>query len=189
MRSRIRFAAVVVPPLALVGWLGQTRAHPRRAPVVQQQRRPRVPFRVPAESELTDSIYRASAMRGRAILLATRDSLPRNVGNSLRCASCHLDGGLRRDAMPWVGSYVRFPQYRARSGKVDLLEDRINDCFERSMNGRRLDAAGRNMRDIVAYLAFLSTGIPVGAEMEGQGLPRLLPLKGDATRGIAVFRS
>ena len=149
----------------------------------------RVPFRIPSDNAIKDSVYRASALRGRALLLATRDSLPRNVGNSLRCASCHLDGGLRRDAMPWVGSYVRFPQYRARSGKVDLIEDRVNDCLERSMNGRRLDAAGRNMRDIVAYLAFLSTGIPVGAEMEGQGLPRLLPLKGDATRGIAVFRS
>ncbi|HKN59296.1 MAG TPA: c-type cytochrome [Gemmatimonadaceae bacterium] len=130
-----------------------------------------------------------SAMRGRAILLATRDSLPRNVGNSLRCASCHLDGGLRRNAMPWVGSYARFPQYRARSGKVDLIEDRINDCFERSMNGSRLNPSGRDMRDIVAYLAFLSNGIPVGVEMEGQGFPRLQSLKGDATRGMSVFSS
>ena len=134
-------------------------------------------------------MYRASALRGRAILLATRDSLPHNVGNSLRCASCHIDGGLRRDAMPWIGSYARFPQYRPRSGKVDLIEDRINDCFARSMNGRRLEPVGRDMRDIVAYLAFLSSGIPVGAEMEGQGFPRLQPLKGDAVRGVAVFRS
>jgi thiosulfate dehydrogenase len=157
--------------------------------VAQQTTRPRVAFRVPSESELTDSSYRATALRGRALLLSTRDSLPRNVGNALRCASCHLDGGLRRDAMPWVGSYARFPQYRPRSGKVDLLEDRINDCFTRSMNGRALDARGRDMRDIVAYLAFLSTGMPVGAEMEGQGIPRLSPLKGDPVRGTAVFSS
>ena len=123
------------------------------------------------------------------MLLATRDSLPRNVGNGLRCASCHIDGGLRRNAMPWVGSYARFPQYRPRSGKVDLIEDRINDCFERSMNGKRLEPAGRDMRDIVAYFAFLSTGIPVGAEMDGQGFPRLAPMTGDATRGEAVFAS
>jgi thiosulfate dehydrogenase len=45
------------------------------------------------------------------------------------------------------------------------------------------------MRDIVAYFAFLSGGIPVGAEMEGQGFPRLQPLKGDAARGVAVFAS
>jgi thiosulfate dehydrogenase len=148
---------------------------------------PKVPFRIPPESELRDKGYRASALRGRALLLATRDSLPRNVGNALRCASCHLDGGLRRDAMPWVGSYARFPQFRPRSGKVDLIEDRINDCFRRSMNGRPLDPGGRDMRDIVAYFAFLSTGIPVGAEMEGQGFPRLQPLAADVRRGKAVF--
>lgn len=154
-----------------------------------QQRRTTVPFRVPSDTELTDSSYRASAFRGRALLIATRDSLPRNVGNALRCASCHLDAGLRRDAMPWVGAYVRFPQYRARSGKVDLIEDRINDCFKRSLNGRPLDPAGKDMRDIVAYFAFLSTGIPVGAELEGQGFPRLPPMNGDLNRGREVFAS
>lgn len=154
-----------------------------------QAPRHRVPFRVPSDAALTDSGYRASALRGRALLLATRDSLPRNVGNGLRCASCHLDGGLRANAMPWVGTYARFPQYRPRSGKVDLIEDRVNDCFERSMNGKRLDPAGRDMRDIVAYFAFLSSGIPVGAEMEGQGFPRLPAMKGDAVRGGQVFVS
>jgi len=89
--------------------------------------------------------------------------------------------------MPWVGAYVRYPQYRARSGKVDLIEDRVNDCLERSMNGKRLDPVGREMRDIVTYFAFLSSGIPVGAEMDGQGFPRLTPMKGDVARGSAVY--
>jgi thiosulfate dehydrogenase len=39
----------------------------------------------------------------------------------------------------------------------------------------------------VTYFAFLSSGIPVGAEMEGQGFPRLQPLKGDPARGVGVF--
>jgi thiosulfate dehydrogenase len=148
-----------------------------------------VPFRIPSDLELEDAAYRASALRGRAILAATRDSLPRNVGNALRCASCHLDNGLRPNAMPWVGSYARFPQYRARSGKVDLIEDRVNDCFERSMNGKALPSGGRDMRDIVAYIAFLSRGIPVGSEMDGQGLPKLRQIAGDTTRGVALFAS
>jgi len=163
-------------------------ARPESSACAQQQTaNPRAPFRVPSVDELKHSTYRASALRGRALLLATRDSLPHNVGNSLRCASCHLDGGLRRDAMPWVGSFARFPQYRPRSGKVDLIEDRINDCFRRSMNGRALAPAGGDMRDIVTYFAFLSSGTPVGAETEGQGLPRLQPLKGDPARGAGVF--
>ncbi|MEO8909139.1 MAG: c-type cytochrome [Gemmatimonadaceae bacterium] len=166
------------------------RGYAQAAPAVRPTpAKARVSFRVPSGLELVDSAYRSSALRGRALLIATRDSLPRYVGNSLRCASCHLDNGLRPNAMPWVGSYSRFPQYRARSGRVDLIEDRVNDCFERSMNGKALPANGRDMHDIVAYLAFLSRGIPVGAEMEGQGLLKLQPLIGDTARGVALFVS
>ena len=188
MRTRILVGEAVIAVLMLAG-IARVLARPESSALAQQTAKPRAPFRVPTVDEMKDTTYRASAIRGRAILLATRDSLPRNVGNSLRCASCHLDGGLRRDAMPWIGVFSRFPQYRARSGKVDLIEDRINDCFRRSMNGRALDPAGGDMRDIVTYFAFLSSGTPVGTETEGQGLPRLQPLKGDPARGAAVFVS
>jgi thiosulfate dehydrogenase len=89
--------------------------------------------------------------------------------------------------MPLVGVFARFPQYRTRSATVEIIEDRINDCFERSMNGKPLPRDSRAMRDIVAYLAFLSYGIPVGSRIEGQGLPRLDPLAGDTVRGRALF--
>ena len=147
----------------------------------------RAAFRVPQESEIKDSVTLASVRRGRALIRSTRDSLPEHVNASLTCGNCHVGDGTERDAMPLVGSYARFPQYRARSGRVDVLEDRINDCFERSMNGKALDRAGRDMHDIIAYLAFLSIGMPVGVEMEGQGLPKLEPAKGDTVRGRQVF--
>src|SRR5882672_4674571 len=71
--------------------------------------------------------------RGRALLVATPESLPAHVGNRLRCVSCHLDEG-RRETGSWVGVYARFPQYRARSGTIETIEYRVNDCFRRSMN-------------------------------------------------------
>jgi thiosulfate dehydrogenase len=146
-----------------------------------------IPFRVAAESEITDSTTLASVRRGRALIHNTRDSLPRNVGAALSCANCHIGDGTRANAMPLVGAYSRFPQYRARSGHVDLLEDRINDCFERSMNGKALEMKGRDMRDMVTYIAFLSRGYPPGAEMQGQGVPKLDPLDGDTARGRQIF--
>jgi thiosulfate dehydrogenase len=153
-----------------------------------QPRKPaKAAFRVPQESEIRDSVTLASVRRGRALFSHTRDSLPGHVRASLTCANCHMAEGTQKDAMPLVGSYARFPQYRARSAKVDRIEDRINDCFERSMNGRALPWNGRDMRDMVAYLAFLSIGFPVGVEMEGQGTPALDPLPGDTVRGKAVF--
>jgi len=148
-----------------------------------------VPFRVPAESEVKDTVVLAAIRRGRAMLSNTRDSLPAHVGNRLRCVSCHMGDGQQANKMPFIGVYARFPQYRPRSATVEIIEDRINDCFERSMNGKALPRDSRPMRDIVAYLAFLSYGIPVGAQVEGQGLPRLAPLPGDTSRGRELFKS
>lgn len=147
----------------------------------------RVAFRVPSENEITDSTVLASVRRGRALMRNTRDSLPRHVGNKLQCVSCHQGDGTIRLAMPWVGVYARFPQYRSRAASTQLIEDRINDCFKRSMNGTALVPESRDMRDIVAYMAFLSSGYPVGAEVDGQGLPRLVPQQGDSARGKTVF--
>jgi thiosulfate dehydrogenase len=147
----------------------------------------KVPFRVPSESEVKDTFTLASIRRGRALIHSTRDSLPDHVRANLTCANCHMADGTQKDAMPLVGVYARFPQYRGRSGNIDLIENRINDCFERSMNGRALSWTSQEMRDMVAYLAFLSRGFPVGQDMEGQGVPNLDPLKGDTARGRTVF--
>ena len=144
-------------------------------------------FRVPAESEIKDTVTLASIRRGRALIHSTRDSLPHNVRGALTCANCHIADRTVANAMPLVGAYTRFPQYRARSGHVDLLEDRVNDCFKRSMNGKAIDPSGRDMRDIVTYIAFLSLGFPPGSELKGQGVPKLVPLKGDTARGRQFF--
>ena len=141
----------------------------------------------PHDSLIPDGPMGISIRRGRAILAATRDSLPDQVGNKLRCTSCHFDNGTRADVMPWIGVYGQFPQYRARSGGVQIIEDRINDCFERSMNGKALPSDSRAMRDIVAYMAFLSREIPVGAEVAGQGMPAVKPLNGDTSRGAKIY--
>ena len=118
----------------------------------------RVAFRVPDESEIRDSVLLASVRRGKALLAFTRDSLPRHVGNRLQCVYCHPDNGTRPNAMPWVGVYARFPQYRSRVGGIQLIEDRINDCFQRSMNGKALVPESRDMRQSYPHYLAVSAG-------------------------------
>ncbi|HET7789727.1 MAG TPA: c-type cytochrome [Gemmatimonadales bacterium] len=139
----------------------------------------------PADSQIPAGPLGDAIRRGQALLLATRDSLPAHVGNKLRCVSCHLDEG-RRPAGTWVGAYGRYPQYRARSGTVESIEFRVNDCFLRSLNGAALDPAGKDMRDIVAYLAFLSWGTPAGLPPAKKATP-FDTLTPDTARGRAVF--
>lgn len=143
----------------------------------------------PHDSLIPEGPMGVSIRRGRAILAATRDSLPEHVGNRLRCTSCHFDNGTRANVMPWIGVYGQFPQYRSRAGGIQIVEDRINDCFERSMNGKALPHDSPALRDIIAYLSFLSLGIPAGSRVAGQGLPPIKPLPGDTVRGAALYAS
>src|SRR5437667_10869470 len=135
-----------------------------------------------ADSVIPSGPYGDVVRRGRALLTATRDSLPRHVGNRLRCTSCHLDAG-RRVTGSWLGVFARYPQYRARSGTVETIEYRVNDCFRRSMNGTALDPAGADMRDIVAYFALPARGAPESPPPAGPGRrPRKRGGRADAAR-------
>lgn len=89
--------------------------------------------------------------------------------------------------MPWVGAYGRFPQYRSRSGRVIRLEERINDCIRRSLNGTALPVEGDDIRDIVSYISWLSRGTVAGAHLRGTGIDTLVPLAPDTTRGRVAY--
>ena len=71
------------------------------------------------------------------------DPAKRLAGNNLVCQNCHLRAGTQPYAMPLTGVWGQFPQYRAREGMVDTLEERINGCMQRSMNGRALSIRRR----------------------------------------------
>lgn len=145
------------------------------------------PSAVPRADTLPRDAHGARVRRGLAILTATRDSLPDYVGNQLRCTSCHLDGGRRADALPWVGVVSRFPQYRSRNALINRIEDRVNDCFERSLSGRGLPHDSEAMRDIVAYMQFLSRGVPQGLRLAGQGAPAVSAKVANLEHGAAVY--
>ncbi|MBI2796173.1 MAG: c-type cytochrome [Gemmatimonadetes bacterium] len=141
-----------------------------------------------AEGAIAEGPVGASVRRGRAIVLATRDSLPRFVGNGLRCASCHLDEGRRPFAMPFTGLMARYPQYRRRGDRIERLEDKVNDCFRRSMAGRPLPWESTAMRDLIAYFAHLSRGVPVGTAVAGQSVDSIRgAVRGDTARGRTVY--
>jgi thiosulfate dehydrogenase len=143
----------------------------------------------PTEADIPNDSLGASIRRGLALLRFTPESLPAYAQSGLRCTSCHQADGTKLTAAPLTGSHARFPKYLSRSGAVVTLADRINYCFTRSMAGRALPSDSREMQDMLAYMAFLSKGIPVGTAIAGaSGLPSMKDtLSGDVTRGQAVF--
>ena len=117
------------------------------------------------------------------------DPAHRYAGNNLACASCHLEAGTKQYGLPFQGVYADFPNYRARSGAVGTIEDRIQGCMTRSMNGKPLPPAGPEMTAIVAYMKFLSDGRPVGAPTPGRGPGRMeeLTRAADPAHGRDVY--
>lgn len=145
------------------------------------------PSAVPRADTLPDTERGRRIRRGLALLTATGDSLPEFVGNGLRCTTCHLDDGRRENGLPWVGLVSRFPQFRTRNAFMNQIEDRINDCFQRSLSGQALPHNSDALRDMLAYFQFLSAGIPPGYRVAGQGAPAVSVTAGDLARGEAVY--
>lgn len=94
-------------------------------------------------------------------------------GNSLACKNCHLESGTRPYSAPLIGIIQRFPQFRGRENKIGTIEERINGCMERSMNGKVLPIEGKEMKAIVTYLEWLSRYAPEDGEIKGKGFLKL----------------
>lgn len=97
----------------------------------------------------------------------------RYAGNNLTCTNCHLKGGTQAGSASWVGAINRFPQFSSRSNRESSIQDRINGCMQRSMNGKKLPAKSKEMKSIVAYMSWLGEDIPKKREKEFEGFPKL----------------
>lgn len=135
-------------------------------------------LKVPDQQSLSTHPNQDSILRGKKYLEQTAFELPEFVRAQINCTNCHLQSGTKAFAGHWVGIVYAFPQYRDRSGKEDTLKDRINDCFERSLNGQRLPLDHPAMIDIVNYMSWLSQDITPPTfwqkvEVNFSGMPKL----------------
>jgi thiosulfate dehydrogenase len=147
-------------------------------------------FDPPAEKDVPAGPMGDAIRLGQKVLTETQTHAKAYVGNGLNCTSCHLDGGRKPHAAPWVGLWAVFPEYRSRNAQVNSLQERINDCFRRSMNGKPLPMDSPEMAGALAYIWWLSRGVPTGTEVEGRGFLRIaLPegAKPDPENGKAVY--
>lgn len=125
---------------------------------------------------------------GKRLLSETKRLLPDHVGDELNCTSCHLGEGKLALASPFVGVSVNYPRQNPRAGRVVSLEDRINGCFLRSMNGKPVPADSAEMKAMVAYFNWLSQGLPKNANVAGKGVGKIDDnLTPDPTHGKQVY--
>lgn len=147
------------------------------------------PLFLPPSPDTIPGDLRGEAIRmGYLMVVDTQQYGKPYVGNALNCTNCHLDAGINPNTASFVGISVLYPEYRARAGRKMTLVDRINECFERSMNGTALPPDSTKLAAIVAYIDWLSQNVPAGSAVPGRGIPRLTTTRvPDATKGKDIF--
>ncbi|WP_376780171.1 c-type cytochrome, partial [Stutzerimonas nitrititolerans] len=146
-------------------------------------------FQPPKESEIPDNAFGKLVQEGRAIFVDTKNRAPEFVGNGLACANCHLEQGRKANSAPLWGAYPMYPAYRKKNDKVNSYAERMQGCFQFSMNGKAPDADGPVIAALTAYSYWLSTGAPTGQELPGRAYPEVPEPKGgyDLAKGEQVY--
>ncbi|MBW8468950.1 MAG: c-type cytochrome [Thiobacillus sp.] len=146
-------------------------------------------FQPPPETGMPAGEFGDVVRRGREIFVDTPRAAPAYVGNSLRCVSCHLDAGRLADSSPLWAAFVSYPAYRSKTKSVTTFQQRLQGCFEYSMNGRAPPLGAPELVALESYAYWLASGATIDPKIAGRGYPALAPpaQKADFARGEKVY--
>ncbi len=83
------------------------------------------------------------------------DPKMRFSGSGLNCGSCHLGTGTEPGTLALMQATEHYPRFSGRTGGMTDIEDRVNECLQRSMNGRALPANSPEMIAMASYIRSL----------------------------------
>lgn len=145
---------------------------------------------------IKDARQKAQIAYGKELIAHTAKYLGPNgsvmkISNGMNCQNCHLQAGTVVFGNNYGSVASLYPKFRARSGTVENIYKRVNDCVERSLNGKALDTLGKEMQAIVAYIKFIGSNVTKGKKAPGSGFKDLawLDRAADPEKGMAVYTS
>ncbi|HYC85787.1 MAG TPA: c-type cytochrome [Chryseosolibacter sp.] len=143
---------------------------------------------IPATAEGEMIRYGRELVAHTALYLGPRGKV-RAISNGMNCQNCHLEAGTKPFGNNYAAVFATYPKFRARSGTIESVEKRVNDCIERSLNGQKLDEDSREMKSIVAYILWVGRDVPKNKVPAGSGIWDLKPLDrpADPVRGKIVY--
>ncbi|MBK5285974.1 MAG: c-type cytochrome, partial [Bacteroidia bacterium] len=110
--------------------------------------------------------------------------------NGMNCQNCHLDAGTRPHGNNFGAVASTYPKIAARFGGLQTIATKVNDCFERSMNGEAIDTNSKVMNAIIAYLKWLGKDVKKGETPAGSGginAPHFISRAADPEKGKLVY--
>lgn len=171
----------------LIAVLCGLRVHRMSLPEYPPHRQSLTPWSPPRWADLPAGVAGEDVRAGGLLFNETPLYATAHVRARLSCASCHAEGGTQPFASPMVGVPGTFPQFSERAKRNISLEDRIEECFVRSENGSPIATDGREMRQIKAYIDWISTSRTGQRKFTGKGLVKLPDLIPDPEHGAAIY--
>ncbi len=110
-------------------------------------------------------------------------------GNGMNCQNCHLNAGTKLFGINFSLVAGSYPRYKDRSSSMESIEKKVEDCFERSMNGQTIDSNSREMKAFVSYLKWVGSNVAIGEKPIGAGVEELALMHraADASKGEIVY--
>jgi thiosulfate dehydrogenase len=97
----------------------------------------------------------------------------KHLNNGMNCQNCHLEAGTKAFGNNYGAVASTYPKFRERSCTIETIHKRVNDCFERSLNGKALDSTSQEMKAIVTYIKWVGKDVAKGKKTNGAGLKEL----------------
>lgn len=204
LKSLLTFllAALILVPIGLfygddISGAIQRELATKRQPVVIREDLPKEIFwSAPDPSDIQDIKLKARIAYGKELIAHTAkylgpDGMVMQISNGMNCQNCHLEAGTKTYGNNYSAVTSTYPKFRARSGTSEDLYKRINDCIERSLNGKGLDTLSNEMQALKAYITFLGSNVTKGDKPNGVGLKELpyMDREADPEKGKIVFQA
>lgn len=143
---------------------------------------------IPATKEGALIKYGQKLISNTADYLGPRGSVA-HISNGMNCQNCHLNAGTKSFSNNFALVASGYPRFRPRSGRIESIEFRVNDCLERSLNGQRIDSLSKEMRAYVAWFNWIGKDVKQGEKIEDAGVENLpfLNRASDPVRGKALY--
>ncbi|MEJ2765097.1 c-type cytochrome [Photobacterium sp. MCCC 1A19761] len=105
---------------------------------------------------IPDTEFGRKVKYGYSLFVDSQQMRGRYVGNEQNCVNCHMQAGMKANAAPLWAAYTAYPAYRKKNDKVNTYGDRIQGCFDYSMNGVPPDNHSPELVALSAYAYWLT---------------------------------
>ncbi|MDP4285834.1 MAG: c-type cytochrome [Bacteroidota bacterium] len=95
------------------------------------------------------------------------------ISNGMNCQNCHNQAGTKSFGFNFSAVAATYPQFRKRSESWVSIAERINSCFNRSLNGQSLDTTSKEMKAMIAYMKWLGKDVPNNLKPVNAGVVKL----------------